>query len=274
MPQVEEPPQHLTDYERAICYYTLPRVVSPVTYGAVMVYAVLILQAVAVMAYGLACDKWGWFVGGVTALCWLIVLGTVLFTARALLNDVRRKRMLAVAEGVPDAVEESPDIPDPFSSHMLIRHPLAARGRLFACTEDDSTLLYSVDSSTYLQKGRGRRSRMWWNVRTPHDAEYCHIEIAPGVPSFSMDPVLPGRVRITVDKREVATIRPKFSLKSPTAEIRRIEPKKCTYLVKRDSIYAGDRLVGRIYVMRQALYLDIERSHLNEGILAYFILHS
>ena len=46
--------EHLNDFERAICYYTLPRVARPVTFGLIAAYVLCLAEAFAVFVYGVA----------------------------------------------------------------------------------------------------------------------------------------------------------------------------------------------------------------------------
>ena len=121
MALVEPPPERLSDYERAICYYTLPRISYPVTFGLIVAYAVCLLEAFAAVIYGLLWDHAAFAKGGAAALGAIVVFGVVVFTARALLNEIRMRRALAVARGVPDAVADIKDIPSPGIFCCVIR---------------------------------------------------------------------------------------------------------------------------------------------------------
>jgi hypothetical protein len=48
-------------------------------------------------------------------------------------------------------------------------------------------------------------------------------------------------------------------------------PDEVHFVTRRGAIYRGDRLVGRIYTVRQFTYLDIESNSFNDGVLGYFI---
>jgi len=266
--------EHLSDYERAVCYYTLPRVISPVTFGTICVYCVLLAQTLAATCYGWYTNDRAWTVGGVVAFLWLIALGSILFLIRAFVNEVRERRALAQAHGMQDAVPASSEIPDPFGGHVLLRHRAAARGRLFSCTENDASLQYFVDSPQEHFVNFGKRGKDHWNVRTKHDTEYCHIQVLRGLPSFTLDPALPGKLSVTKDDMEIARIVSRFSFQAPTTEIQILQPNPRKYVVRRQGIYHQDRLVGRMYSLRQSNYLDVEESHFNEGILAYFVVWS
>ena len=273
MPQAEQPKDQLSEYERAVCYYTLPRVISPVTVGAMAVYAAFIVLAIAAMVYGFYAEQRVWWLAGMFFFSWMVALGSITFLFRAFLNEMTERRALTEARGLVDAAEEDFDIPDPFAGHVLLKHPVAMHGRLFSCTEDDATLMYFVDSPKERLIGFRRRGESW-NIRTAHDTEYCHIEVFGLLPSFVVDPALPGKLFITREGKEVARIVSRFSFQAPTAEIQLLGPEPKKYLVRRQGIYFEGRLIGRLYGVRQSDYLDIRKEHFNEGILAYFAVWS
>ncbi len=271
----EETQEPLGDYERVVCYYTLPNVISPVTFGTICIFVVFLLQTVAAVAYGwyAGSDRWLW--GGLIAMLWLIAAGSVAFLARAFINEMRERQALAQAHGIHDSVAPTDSgIPDPFAEHILLRHPVAARGRLFACSENDSSLQFFVDSPQEHLMNLGNHREEHWSVRTRHDTEFCRIQVLRGLPSFTMDPALPGKLTVTRDGQEIARIVSRFSFQAPTTEIRLLQPEPKTYTVRRQGIYTEGRLVGRMYSLRQSDFLDIDKRHFNEGILAYFVVWS
>ncbi len=274
MLESEDSREHLSDYERAVCYYTLPRVISPVTFGTICVYCVIVAQTLAATFYGWYTGNRDWMVGGIVAFLWLIALGSVLFLIRAFINEMRERRALNEAHGLHDAVPASSEIPDPFAGHVLLRHPAAARGRLFSCTQNDASLQYFVDSPQEHFVNFGNHAKDLWKVRTKHDVECCQISVLRGLPSFTLDPALPGKVSVTKDGVEIARIVSRFSFQAPTTEIQILHPNPRKYEIRRQGIYHQDRLIGRMYSLRHSNYMDIEESHFNEGILAYFVVWS
>jgi len=51
------PPDTISDYERAVCYYTLPRVTSRVTLALVIAYAVCVFEALGALCIGVLFDN-------------------------------------------------------------------------------------------------------------------------------------------------------------------------------------------------------------------------
>lgn len=87
----------ITDYERAVCYYTLPKVITPVTIGLLSAYALCVIEAVAALAYGLYVGNRTWTLSGFYCLIGIIVFGMLAFTVRALWGDWRRRAALSIA---------------------------------------------------------------------------------------------------------------------------------------------------------------------------------
>jgi len=262
MPTVDSPPDHLSDYERAICYFALPRVISPVNPGLIAAYAVCLSEAVGALLIGLILHHHTWILAGSISLWGIIFLGVVIFTGRALLNDFRQRRLLDQARGVPDARKEANDLPDPFEGHLLLQHPAGAEGRLFACNDADAVIRYFVDNNP-----RERR----WNIRTPQDAEVCSVTAYRHWWSWSLGSSGPCSLTVRSGETLIAHVYPVFSFAGGTLRIQCLSPETHTYMIRQFGIYDGKTLVGRIYALRDSFYLDIDETHFNESILAYFV---
>jgi hypothetical protein len=262
MARIELPPEHLSDYERAICYYTLPKIAHPITFGLIIIYGVCLLEAVGVIAYGVFWDQDTVIKAGAVALAGIIVFGIVAFTARALLNDVRQRRALAVARGIPDAIADLQDIPDPFAGHVLLRHPLHTRGDLFPCTDNDGNLVYFVESSP---------SSPWWKVKDPQDNEVIRVRVESASSSFTLGGAVPSRLAVYAGGEEIAQIRRLFTFTAPTILVQCMKPESKTYTVRHGDVSQDKRLVGRIYYLHHSLYLDMEQAAFHEAILGLFI---
>jgi hypothetical protein len=260
MPQADIPQDHLTDYERAVCYFALPRLYNPVSFGLIAVFAFCLFEALCVIAYGTYTQSQTFIYAGVMAFIALVVFGIVVFLIRGLLNDVRTRRALAQAKGVPDAVDEN--LPNPFGDHVLLKHPINQQGKLFACTEDDMSIDYFVDSTP---------DQEWWKVTDSKDQEYFRVKAVGGIGSFVFNAGLPSALEVYVGDRVRATLFPRFTFGPPTVHISREITEPYQYIVRGNGIYYGDVLVGRVYALRNSLYLDIQKYHLNEATLAYFI---
>lgn len=260
MARLELPPERLSAYERAVCYYTLPRVTHPVTVGLIAVFTVCLLEATGMLVYGLAWDAPRWTQLGCWTLGGVAVAALVTFMARALLNEVRMRRALAIARTVPDAISAIDDIPDPFADHVLLRHPLHARGDLFPCTDNEGAVVYFVESAP---------TSAWWKVKDAHDNEVLRVHAGSGAGSFSLGAV-PARLTVLAGGEEVARIRRRFTFGAPLLVVECLRPDPRKYVVQRGAIYRHRKPVGRIYYLHHSLYLDIHRDDLHPAVLALF----
>jgi len=263
MAKVEMPAEHLNDYERAICYHTIPRVTQPLTFGLIIVYAVCLVEAVFLLAYGIVTKNGLMETVGIWSLGGIVALGIVAFLTRAFLNELKQRRALAEARSVPDPIADIGDIPDPFADHLLLRHPLHTRGDLFPCTDESGNLMYFVESSP---------SSPWWKVKDPHDSEVLRVHVtSTGGASFLLSETRPSRLSVHEGDEIIARIRRRLTLSSPALLIECDKPEPCSYLFTRDAIYREKRLVGRIYYMHRSLYLDIRKDEFHPAILALFV---
>ena len=253
--------EHLSAYERAVCYYTLPKVISPVTYGLVIVYAICILESVGAFSYGLATDNQTWKVAGSIAFAGIVVFGMFAFTIRALLNDWSRRSTLAAARNVPDT-DKSEDIPDPFADHLLLRRLKEPATEVFACLTNEATIKYYIEV---------RKEENHWRIHTPQDELLFEVLVEHDILRVGLFKTHPMRLSVFSDKKKMASIVCRNTLRTAIADVFELIPAEMKYFIQDGCIYCAGRLVGRIYDIRNYLYLDIERGHANSGILAYFI---
>ncbi|HEX71826.1 MAG TPA: hypothetical protein ENN65_00705 [Candidatus Hydrogenedentes bacterium] len=254
-----------TDYERAICYYTLPKVISPLTNGLIVIYAVLILEAIVALIIGLSLDNPTWTKAGLWGLLAMVALGAVIFIGRAVMNEVRERRMLAVAQGMPDSAEADADVPDPFEKHLLLQRPLDAPGKVFACEAGQAIWRYQIVSAS------GKHDRV---VADTEGNTVCRLVIHRLFTSFSLDSGLPAHVHVFRDNEEIARIDRRFSFNASVTAIQCVQPQPARYVIRNECIYADDRMIGRIYLLRRALYLDLEEAFFHEAFLAYLALQT
>lgn len=253
---------HLSDYERAVCYHTLPRTAHPLTLGLIVAYAVCLMEAVAAIGVGVYLERPVWLQTGAICFVGLILFGIVAFTLRAFLNDLRARRALAATVGVPDARESASDFPDPFANHVLLHHPSHTRGTLFSLTDDHESGKYIVEVAP---------SHMGWRIREVDSGQEIRVGVEKGGRSFRFGGVLPALAKVYRDGQEVALLRRPFTLSDLEVEIQSIRPSGVTLQLRNKGFFADNRLVGRVYNRRGSCYLDIDRAYFNEGVLAYFV---
>lgn len=252
---------HISDYERAVCYYTLPKVVSPITLGLIVAYAVCLLEAVLALGYGLWTENRTWTVAGAVALAGIVVFGMVAFTLRALINDLNRRAALAAAHNAPEASRGN-DIPDPFASHILISHPLNVASEVFACVTRDGDIAYYIEVI---------RPGAHWRVNSPQDQPLFEIMAVQKASHWIFSAPLPARLSVFDGNPVVASIVRRATLRANVVDVFTVVPAETRHEVKNGCIYASGRLVGRIYTLRRNVYLDVERAHAVPGIIAHFV---
>ncbi len=259
---MERSPDHLTDYERAVCYYTLPRVIHPVTYGLIVAYAVCLFEAAGALAIGLLFEHKIWTLSGGIALFAMSLFGMIVFTARAFVNDWRQRRTLALAKGTPDATTPESDLPDPFEAHILLCSPLHPDKTRYTCLHINENHEYIVQRGVY---------KHGWTVEDTNDPTSVYqVKITHGMRSFLFDAATPRSVVVLRGEQEIAKVTACFALPAPITRIA-LHDETLSYTLQGGGVYCDDRLVGRIYTLRQERYLDIEEPHFNVGILAAFL---
>jgi hypothetical protein len=262
MPAHTKEDEHLSDYERAVCYHTLPRVQNPLTLGLIAAYAVCLVEALAAIAVGHYLEKAWWLKIGAISLVALICFGLIVFTFRALLNEVRRRRTLLAARGVPDARESAHDLPDPFEDHVLLHHPSHTRGTLYSLADNDQSSGYEVSTTS---------SHATWTIRDLSRETELQVETVNRGMSFSLGLHLPALLRATRDGEEVAQISRRFTMSGTKVDIELYQPERQTIHLRNQGFFVDNRLVGRVYFLRGSFYLDIHRQYFNDGVLAYFV---
>ncbi|HIJ73357.1 MAG TPA: hypothetical protein HPP83_04565 [Candidatus Hydrogenedentes bacterium] len=261
-----EPEQdYLSDYERAVCYYTLPKVVSPVTFGLIGAYLACLLEAAALLGFGVATRQPPFTRWGFAAVAGIIVLGLVAFTGRAFMNEVKRRRLLNMAHETPDPSGSALDTPDPFADHVLLQRPFRGKDRAFRCTDNGGKVLYSAETEKH---GRWRR------VRDPEGNEVFRVRVRTKQKTFFLFAGAPSRLAVYEGADEVARLRRRFSFSGPVYDIECLRPQLKRYTYRNNGIYVGKRLVGRIYDVRRYLYLDIEEAELHHAVLGLFVTMS
>ena len=106
----------------------------------------LVFEASAAVIYGLLWDNPAFAKGGAAALGAIVVFGVVVFTARALLNEVRMRRALAVAQAVPNAIAAIPDFSSstPITAVGTVPHSSSKIIYLLSGSLFQETLCYSI----------------------------------------------------------------------------------------------------------------------------------
>ncbi|MBI1319086.1 MAG: hypothetical protein GC168_09075 [Candidatus Hydrogenedens sp.] len=262
MARVDEPADPLTPYERAACYYTLPRLTTPVSARFIILYGIVLLALLLALTWAAVEDNKTATNLLMAAVIVSALIGALYIMLLALRNDVRRRKVLRDAAAAHASSPPDETMPDPFAGHVLLQHPGNTRGRLFACSGSDQTIEYFVESDS-----RGAR----WRVRTPQDEALFEVRATGGPGSFALISGQPKRLGVYAGDAELARIQDGGTLLQPRIDILDHANDERSYTVRDGGIYLDGRVVGRIYYLRRSRYLDIEREHLREGTLGYFV---
>jgi len=241
--------QLIREYERVVCYYTLPKMISPVTVGLIAAYALCVLESAAALAYGTYIQDRTWTLAGLYSLVGILVFGMIAFTIRAWRTDWRIRMALAVARNAPDPAEEE-DVPDPFENHMLLSRPFRTAEDKFGCVDRNGGISYYVEI---------RRPNVHWRVKDAQDLALLDVRAVHG----------PGQLRVYAGKEHRASIERRMTLRGVAARVDLVGPEPRHYLITNGCIYDSGRMAGRIYRLRRRIYLDVEQAHFNDGLLAY-----
>ncbi|MGC8847174.1 MAG: hypothetical protein ACP5QY_15140, partial [Candidatus Hydrogenedens sp.] len=153
----------LSDYERAVCYFTLPKLVYHISPISIFIYFICVIFAFSLTFWGLILENQQLSYLGTFILIIVTLSGFILFTGRTLISEFRWRKCLAEAHG--SASEESLDLPDPFENHELYLIPVKEReSMLFPCVNRAGEIQYFVE-----KKNQG------WLVKDALGNEICRI---------------------------------------------------------------------------------------------------
>lgn len=262
MTRDEQKNGHITDFERAVCYYTLPRLANPVTFGLIIAYAVCFLEAVGIFVYGVLADNETYARAGLIAVIGIIVFGVVVFLARAFVGEVRSRRALSAAKGVREAGADADGLPDPFANHVLLRFHRHTPAEGTDVTDNAGNLRYTISVES---QGRA------WTVKDSGDDSEVKLDGRWGGRSFFFDFGAPMALLVYSGDNEIARLHRRRGLRDPVVDIACREPEECHLTARGTGFYKGDRLVGRVYRLRGYTYLDIEKDCFNSGVLSFYV---
>ncbi len=253
--------ERLSEYERAICYYTIPRVTRPLTYGLIIAYTGVLLATFLILAVGLNTEvplweRWGTWAFGLT-----VVVGILGFVTLAIVNQVHERGALAQAESLPNVDSEFDDLPDPFEGHVLLRYPRHRAAEEVDIADNRGRTAYTVS--------RNRDGRHW-EIFEPSGHSLVTVESPRSGGSFAFDLGVPRRLVVSRAGEETAVLRRRFNFGSSAVDISCSQPGAHDYVFRGGGFYRGEDLVGRIYFIRNYAYLDLRKTALNDGTLVLF----
>lgn len=253
------PDNRISKYERLVCYYALPRLMNPVTIGLLAAYLLCLVEAAAALIYGLLTQQRLWILAGAWALGGIIVLGLTAFTLRALLNDWRKRVTLARAQKTLRSMDTL-EAPDPFMGHVLL-----CRSTLPGTSTAESACSQQLRDYTV----KMLKPHTHWRISdSKEDVTVDIVAVQP----FRKLLFATHLLEIHTDNKKIGTISLQHGLRGVRTRIDLFHPKELHYDVVDGSIRMESSLVGRVYSLRGRLYMDLEHSHLNPGLLACFLI--
>ncbi len=258
-PDVHE--ERLTEYERAVCYSTIPRLTHPLTFGLIVVYGLILLATFLLMAYGLNTEHAFWERWGPIAFGVAVAAGLAGFMARAIVGQVHERSALVEAEAMPNVESSSDELPNPFEGHVLLRYPMHHEGDRVEITDNRGRTVYVV-----VRQHGGLR----WELLGPTGETVLTIESPRRERSFAFSAGVPGYLLVRRADEQTAELKRRFSFGASVVEIscNRDGVQDCVF--RAGGFYRGGNLLGRIYFIRNYAYLDLRQAALNDGTLALF----
>lgn len=254
-------PERLTEFERAVCYDTLPQFTRPLANGVVFGYAGLLIGSFLVLAYGVREDLNPWKLWGAALLGATVSAGIVGFLYRALYYAIRQRNALLSAHEMPNVESGFDELPDPFASHTLLRYCRVGKLENKTLTGNRGETVYTATRTT----GHG------WDVHDPAGELVFTIRASRPPRSFSFDWGVPSQFHVLRGDTVVAEIERPRTIGRGRIEIRSQEKPARAIVFRDGGFFDGDDLFGRVYVMRNYLYLDVRKSCLNDAVLAFFV---
>ena len=253
--------ERLTEFERAVCYDTLPRFTRPLAPGVVFAYAGLLIASFLVLAYGLRKDLDAWKLWGAVSLSVVVFAGIVGFLYRALYYAIRQRRALLSANEMPNVESGFDALPDPFASHTLLRYHRVDKSETKTLTGNKGEVVYTAT----------RIPDHGWEVHDPAGDVLLTIRASRPPRSFSFDWGVPSQFHVVSGDTLLAEIERPRTLGRGRVEIRSQRQPQRKIVFRDGGLFDGDDLIGRIYIIRNYLYLDVRQSCLDDAVLGFFI---
>lgn len=252
--------ERLTEFERVICYDTLPRVATTTTLSLIAGYTAVAIAAFLAMAYGVRTDNAEWRTWGTIAFAVIVVGGIIGFLGRSMMSSVRMRAALAEAQRVPDVESSFDELPSPFAEHTLMRYDQRqADGRII--TDNRGDVLYKAvpESGTA------------WRLENSQGRTLARIDAEGHSSSFLLSAGTPPRFTISRDGETTGKVERTSGLRADRVEIEGPKQPAEPLVFSAGSLWDGDDLVGRVYSIRGFLYLDIQTKYLDDAVLAFYI---
>jgi hypothetical protein len=253
--------ERLTEFERAVCFDTLPHITRPVTLGLIFGYTLLLAATFAAMIYGQLNDAPSWKRWGTLLFVVVACAGIVGFIYRALFYAIRQRNVLLSAQDMPNVESGFDELPDPFASHALLRY--------YRCDKTSPKIITGNKGETVYTATRD--GRHGWEVHDPAGELVFAIRASRPPRSFSFDWGVPSQFHVMRGDKHLAEIERPLTFGPGRVEIRCENQDRRVVQFREGGLFENDALIGRIYAMRNYLYLDVRQSCLDAAVLAFFI---
>ncbi len=253
--------ERLTEFERAVCYDTLPQFTRPMTLGVVAAYALVLVAAFAAMLHGLLNDLQPWKLWGTLGFILVPCAGILGFIYRALYYAIRQRDALRNAGQMPNVESGFDELPDPFASHALLRYYRTDKSSPRIITGNKGETVYTAT----------RDGRHGWEVHDPAGELVFAIRASRAPRSFSFDWGVPSQFQVMRGDKRLAEIERPLTVGPGRVEIRCGDPGDHVVHFRDGGLFENEVLVGRIYALRSYLYLDVRRACLDDAVLAFYI---
>lgn len=253
----------LSDFERAIAYFTLPGIRRPIPAWVYAVFTVALIASLVAFVWGLRTDGGALEMIAGIALGIVIVAGMAVFFGHAIRIEIQEREALASAHEMPNAESDFDAALDPFAKHVLLARPWR-RGRDEIPVRDRKGGLVktlNVDAS-----------RSGWTLLGADGAEEFRIRVHDGGVSFSVDSGTARGADAVVQDEVRATVKRRWTWGLDRVLAEQFAPTRRSYAIENGAIHHDGVIVGRVYYIRRTAYLDIEAEHLNEATLTYFLV--
>lgn len=251
----------ITDFERAICYFTLPRLIYRINPWALFIYFVCVIITLTLLFLGIITGIPSLTYTGSISFVVVTIVGIIMFTGRALLNELRWRKCLAEAHGIQNTAEA--DLPDPFEDHTLLLVSSDTRGSLlYPIMNREGEVKYFVEE---------KEPEKYWIVKDHQENPVCQIQARASLFSFTLSMNKPRVIYVQSQDKCISVIKPKVSFYGDSYILYTKEPSPQQYWVLQSGIFFHGELVGRIYNLRRYTYLDVREDHFSLGMLALLL---
>jgi hypothetical protein len=252
----------LSDFERAIAYFTLPGIREPLPAWVYALFIGALAVFLAVFAGGVRAESDAATMTGGIGLAVTTLAALAVFFGHAIRAEIREREALAEAAHMPNAESGFEASLDPFADHRLFGRPRNKRA--------DDTAIWDRKGNVVMHL-RLDVEKAGWRVLDAQEQDDFQIRVEKGSISFSVEGGAPKSAEAVRGGGVVARVTREWTWGRDRVRAELVGSESEIYKIEHGEIqYDGD-IVGRIYYIKRSCYLDVTKSHVNEAILTYFL---